>query len=543
MADEKIEGGTMSQSIEKNANARRGAASGGSRARRMNLLVLTCALLLGLTNLSSQQKPSQAGDIRALVPTGHVLRSGAAEEAAQVNAAIYWQDEVRTDRGGRVRIGLLDGSILNVGSESSLRVLQHDPGKQQTELELVYGRVRANAVRIAQPGGKFEVHTPVAVAGVVGTRFGVRTSADQSLVICYEDVVRVRNAEANVKGEVLLHTGEFTRVLRGVPPTPAAPATPEQLREEEDETSILPTSPIQWSHAEVSWPPASCGQGITLFVRAWSKPAKEGDAESSLDSELVTGKLILNGTAVAVEGGRATLISPAEEKIPVATFIPRGSNTPIAAKIWPPMKTTEGQGWRAPRAVLVGSAFYVLGPMGAAARSEFDFAGHPASLLWSSPCGAAYLAPLIPGGEYRVTLSVNHQPVAQGVVNLVQITNDLPVPPSILRGQTSQFAIELHGLKGLDGFTQGRPVVVTVLTNLTPMIIGNLQSHTPGASGSGEAITYRVSAKNIDATGTARLASTGRGRQAGMFTLGVVNNLDEALQLPQTPLSSVAPKL
>lgn len=514
---------------------------GGLTARTMSQLVVTCTLL-ALTNVSAQPKPSRAGEIRALVPTGHISHSGAAEEVAQRNAPVYWQDVVRADRGGRVRIGLLDGSILNVGSESSLRVIQHDPDTQQTQLELSYGRVRATAVRVARPNGKFEVRTPVAVVGVVGTGFGVLAGADFALVFCYVGAVRVHNSIESVLGEVILHAGEFTRVARGMPPTPAAPASPDQLREEQDETSI-PSGSVEWSHAEISWPPAGCGEELTLWVRAWSKQVKEGgEVEAPVDPELVTGTLLLGSATLAVEGGRATLAAPGGSKAPSGTFVPQGRQAAIPTKIWPPIETAEGEGWRSPRAVFTGSAFYVLGPMGAA-QPEFTFAGHPATLLWSGPCGAAFLPAAIPGGTYDVTLSVGGQPTARGVMNLVEVSYRLPIPPSVLRGQETSFGIELHGLEGLGSLTQGRPVLVTILTNRTPMIIGNLRSSTPGASASSETITYRVTGRNIDASGTAKLEGSGRGRQAGAFDLGVVHNLDEALQLPKTPLSPIPPKL
>ena len=531
----------MSKSEDRQERAQVRIWGTGLTARTMSQLFITCAFLLALTNVSAQPKPSRAGEIRALVPTGHILHTGVAEEMAQRNAPIYWQDVVRTDRGGRVRIGLLDGSILNVGSESSLRVVQHNPDTQQTQLELSYGRVRATAVRVARPRGNFEVRTPVAVVGVVGTGLGVLAGADFALVFCYVGLVRVRNSSESVPGEVVLHAGEFTRVMRDMPPTPAAPASPDQLREEQDETSI-PSGPIEWTHAEISWPPTGCGEELTLWVRAWSKQAKEGgEVEAPVDPELVTGTLHLDNATLAVEGGRATLAVREESKTPSGRFAPLGRQGTIPTKIWPPIKTVEGEGWRSPRAVFVGNAFYVLGPMGVAARPEFTFAGHPATLLWSGPCGAAFLSPSIPGGKYDVTLSVGGQPIARGVMNLVQVSYHLPIPPSLLRGQETKFGIDLHGLEGLDSLTPGRPVVITTLTNRTPTIIGNLRSSTPGAGASDETITYRVTGRNIDASGTARLEGSGRGRQAGTFDLGVVHNLDEALQLPKTPLSPIPP--
>jgi len=180
--------------------------------------------------------------------------------------------------------------------------------------------------------------------------------------------------------------------------------------------------------------------------------------------------------------------------------------------------------------------------MGTAAQAEFAFGGHPATLLWSGPCGAAFLAPAIPGGAYEVALSVSGQPTARGVMNLVDVSYRLPTPPSVKRGQETKFGIELHGLQGLGGLTQGRPVVITTLTNRTPTIIGNLQSNTPGASSSEETIVYRVASQNIDSSGIAKLDCSARGRQAGAFDFGVMNNLDEALQLPKTPLRPIAPE-
>jgi hypothetical protein len=532
----------MGKSEDRQEGVRTRILGRGPHGRTTNQLVITCAFLLTLANMSAQPRPSRAGEIRAWVPTGHIVRSGAPEEVAQRNAPIYWQDLIRTDRGGRVRVGLLDGSILNVGSESSLRVVQHDPGAQQTQLELSYGRVRATAVRIARPGGNFAVRTPVAVAGVVGTGFSVLAAADFSLIFCSVGAVRVRNSDENVPGEVIIHAGEFTRVVRGMPPTPAAPASLDELRKEEDETSI-PSGPIEWSHAEISWPPADCGEELTLQVRAWSKQTKEGrEVETAVDPELVTGKLLLGSRSLAVEGGRATLAAPPDTKALSGMFVPGSGHPAIPIKVWPPTKTAEGKGWRSPRAVFAGSAFYVLGPMGLASQAEFAFGGRPATLLWSGPCGAAFIPPAIPGRAYDVTLSVNGQPIAHGIMNLVEVSYHLPTPPSVLRGQETKFGIELRGLEGLESLTQGRPVVITTLTNRTPTIIGNLRSGTLGASTSAETILYRVTGGNIDASGTARLEGSGRGRQAGAYDLGVVHNLDENLQLPKTPLSPIPPE-
>lgn len=510
-----------------------------------NRLVVSFFVLSALAGAvppsGAQSNPERAGEIRALVPTDYVLRGSASAAQAKRNDPVYWQDTVRTEAGGRVRIGLLDGSILNVGSQSSLLIAKHDPTTQQTQLELQYGRVRANVVRIAKPRGNFELRTPVAVTGVVGTGFDVYTTSDSTGVVCRENTVRVRNADDGVPGEVILHAGEFTRVLRGQPPTPAAPASPEQLREGEEATSIA-AEVGNWSRVEISWPPPNCGQEFTLLVRAWSKQVQGNqEVETPVDPELVTGKLLLGDATVAVEGGRANLAGAQGSEIPKGAFVPQGQGSAIPTKIWPPLKAAPGEGWHGPRAMFTGSAFYILGPVGSAARVEFAFADQPATLLWAGACGAGFLAPAIPGGAYHVTLSVGSEPVARGEMNLIQISYHLPTPPSVLRGQETRLSIEMRGLAGLDRFVQGRPIVVTAVTNHTPAIIGNLRTQTPGASTSGETITYRVAGQNVDASGTARLEASARGRQAGEFELGVENKLDEALDLPNTPLAAARP--
>jgi ferric-dicitrate binding protein FerR (iron transport regulator) len=206
------------------------------------LLLFAVLLLPSGVNVQAEDHRSRvAGHITALLPEDQVLRESQTLAAAK-DMVLLWRDEVKTERGGRVRIELFDGSVLNVGSESQLRILKHDARHQQTTLELLYGRLLASAVRITKPNGKFDVRTPVAVAGVVGTQFGLRVDPDSTDVVCREGFVRVRSVDENFVGEVVIQAGEFTHVERGKPPSPPAPASPERLRAGEDAT-VIPNSP------------------------------------------------------------------------------------------------------------------------------------------------------------------------------------------------------------------------------------------------------------------------------------------------------------
>ncbi len=136
---------------------------------------------------------------------------------------------MNTEASARARIALDDGSVLNVGSDSSLRVTKHDAGAQQTELELTYGKLRSEAAKIAKPRGKFEVKTPAGVAGVVGMHFYTDFANDLMTVIVYEGIVRVCNL-AGVCVDV--KAGQFTTVRSG------DDAPPQQLLDARTSTEL-----------------------------------------------------------------------------------------------------------------------------------------------------------------------------------------------------------------------------------------------------------------------------------------------------------------
>jgi hypothetical protein len=112
-----------------------------------------------------------------------------------------------------------------VGSNSELRVLQHNTASQQTSLELSAGRLRSKVVKITQPNGKFEVHTPNAVIGVIGTDFYVQYDSNKTTVICYSGVVSVtplggahaNNNPSNAGNAVTLAAGQMVEVTTEVP--------------------------------------------------------------------------------------------------------------------------------------------------------------------------------------------------------------------------------------------------------------------------------------------------------------------------------------
>jgi hypothetical protein len=187
--------------------------------------VFVSFLLSPLPALCAPQGGGQrAGQINAMIPAA--TRNA---QTAKANDELHWNDLLKTEHSGRVRAGLTDGSILSLGSDSELRIVQHDATSQQTSLEINYGKVRSQVQKITQPGGKFEMKTPNAVIGVIGTDFYVGYEANRTTVICYEgqlSVTPIGNAQvqnntgqaSSAGGAIALAAGQMVEITSEIPP-------------------------------------------------------------------------------------------------------------------------------------------------------------------------------------------------------------------------------------------------------------------------------------------------------------------------------------
>lgn len=184
----------------------------------------------------------RAGQVDRVIPAVSIAR-GSKTITANAKTAVNWEDLLNTQANARARVALDDGSVLNVGSDSSLKVVKHDAGAQQTELELAYGKLRTQAQKIAKPDGKFEVRTAAGVAGVVGTDFYTEydTSTKAMNVIVYEGSVRVCNLAGVC---VMLKAGQMSSVRNGdnSAPTPPTQAPLDMLVTAGKDTEVAPKS-------------------------------------------------------------------------------------------------------------------------------------------------------------------------------------------------------------------------------------------------------------------------------------------------------------
>jgi hypothetical protein len=179
-----------------------------------------------------------AGKVTAAIPTEVVERQGAAAVPLNLNDPVYWQDLIKTEMNGRVRIELAGGSVLNVGARSQMRIVKHDEATEQTEVELTVGRLRGQVVKLTKPGAHFQVKTQTAVIGVVGTDFIVITTATATTVICLSGSIVVGNVVSSVIGSVTLQAGQSTTVPLNGPPSSPVSVTPKTVQGEMNQTGV-----------------------------------------------------------------------------------------------------------------------------------------------------------------------------------------------------------------------------------------------------------------------------------------------------------------
>ncbi len=173
------------------------------------LAIVLASLVSVLPLLAGAPSAPPAGQVTALVAAAQ--RNN---RTLRLKDEVNWNDLVRTDRAGRARVSLRDGSILSLGSNSELKVVEHDPNGQQTLIEVNFGKLRSRVVAINQPSGRFEVRTPMAVVNVLGTDFFTQYDAPSKTVrvICYSGSVKVSGLGRYEGKTETIHAGQMLEV-------------------------------------------------------------------------------------------------------------------------------------------------------------------------------------------------------------------------------------------------------------------------------------------------------------------------------------------
>ena len=153
---------------------------------------------------------SIAGKVTDSFPYEEVLHPGESVEVPlKLGELVSVGDAIRTLETGRVRIQLLDGSFVSLGPRSKMQVVKHDPGGQQSEIDLKWGYLRGE---IGKSSASIRVRTPTATLDAAGAIFVVGADGKHTRACAVKGLVTVRNVDPAVSGAVKLNDGECTLV-------------------------------------------------------------------------------------------------------------------------------------------------------------------------------------------------------------------------------------------------------------------------------------------------------------------------------------------
>ena len=143
-------------------------------------------------------------------------QAGLTKISYHVNDELAAGDLIKTFKGGRLVLGLSDGSQAIIGEQTTVEIadLSRSP---RTIFNVLRGKTR---IRVEKMGGRpnpYRVNTPTAVIAVRGTLFDVFVSDKETQVRVHEGEVSVSN-QASPDVLVILPPGWSTRVRPARPP-------------------------------------------------------------------------------------------------------------------------------------------------------------------------------------------------------------------------------------------------------------------------------------------------------------------------------------
>jgi hypothetical protein len=138
-----------------------------------------------------------------------------------VSDALNAGDVIKTDLGGRLVLGLTDGSQAVIGENTTVEIkdLSQSP---RTLFNVLRGKTRIKIERVGGQPNPYRVNTPTAVIAVRGTLFDVMVKEKETQVFVHEGEVFVSNL-LKPDQPVVLTGGQKTRVRQDQAPETPAP--------------------------------------------------------------------------------------------------------------------------------------------------------------------------------------------------------------------------------------------------------------------------------------------------------------------------------
>jgi hypothetical protein len=185
---------------------------------------ITCLLISAATLLASINAQSQTlASARILSSEGPVeiqrpspVKGMLTKITYRANDELFAGDVIKTFKGGRLVLGLVDGSQAIIGEQTVLKIM--DTSKSpRTIFNVLRGRTRVKIEKVGGRPNPYRVNTPTTVIAVRGTLFDVIVTEKETQVFVHEGEVAVTNFD-RPEVTVILTPGQMTRIQHSRPP-------------------------------------------------------------------------------------------------------------------------------------------------------------------------------------------------------------------------------------------------------------------------------------------------------------------------------------
>ncbi len=183
--------------------------------KKISLIILGCLFLIP-GSLTSNDTCGRTASIRYVKGTAYRTINGRWAQIYRPGSVLTQNDYLKTGSNSRVELRFDDGSLVQIGSNSTISLSQYNRTNtgRNADIRLQNGSIYANVRRLRR-GHNFRVTTASGVAGVRGTKFFVSLDQKKTMKVeVYKGKVEVSAKDA----KVLVNKGQQTQVKYGNTP-------------------------------------------------------------------------------------------------------------------------------------------------------------------------------------------------------------------------------------------------------------------------------------------------------------------------------------
>ena len=246
---------------------------------------IIAALFMLISSTSAvAQEVGYVADARGVV---EVMRHDAKTwKPVAIKSLVYLNDSVRTKPQSKVKLAFKDGSELNLGHNSEVKITEfhYNPAEklQQSTFQAARGIVRAKVGKLKNPKSRFEIRTATAICGVMGTEYVVEIpGAGLTKVSSIKDNVVARNVDPKIAGETKLGSKQTCEIPAGKAPGPAKDAGKASVLALIESTTIVRGGAGFWGGASIATKAAVIGGGAAVVGTGITVPVVANEAHRS----------------------------------------------------------------------------------------------------------------------------------------------------------------------------------------------------------------------------------------------------------------------